>query len=398
MPVPRYCRNRNCPNHYHPPPQWYIRNGSYPTLAHGEVQRYRCRLCRRTTSAQTESVHYFAKRRLPLFAVWRSLLGGASQREVAWRYGFSPMAIQNGVMRLGRQAMAAQAELLAHIVPREAIVFDGLRSYVVSKDFPCDITTVVERDGETVLSMEHTVFHRTGPTTRAQQKRLRAKLRRWAPQAGTLSRDISRVVGELWDYLRPGPATDREAPAASLTIDTDEHPLYLTALARNRVAHHLTAAGRLIHRRTPGSAPRTLANPLFAVNYIDRLLRHRVKEHTRGSIAGGAHAVVQMHRAWMFAFDTNCFRPWRVRLPEAGSHAGQGAVSEELARWLRREFFTRRRRLSEAVSVAKTMRRAWEGKLPTPPVRWRKRAQRYTSVQIPAFALGDLAEAQHQGC
>jgi hypothetical protein len=378
--------------------RWYVRNGFYPTAAHGVVQRYRCRCCRRTTSAQSESLHYYAKRRLPLQAVWRTLLAGASQREVAWRYGVSPMAVQNAVLRLGRQAMAAQVQLLSQLSPRAGVVLDGLRSSVTGGDYPCDITTVVDPAGEVVLAMEHTVFRRGGRLTARQRRRVAAKYLGWTPQAGTMSRDISRVVGELWDYLRPAPAEeDASAWGQALVIDTDEHPLYRSALAHDPVARHLSACGRLTHHRTPSGAPRTPANRLFAVNYIDRLLRHRVKEHTRETIAGGAHAVVQMHRAWMFAFDTNCMRPWRVRVPERGAHAEQEAVSAETVRWLGAEFFTRRRRLSAAVAVPETMRRVWEGRLPSPPVRWRQRAQKGSSVRIPGFALADLAEAQHQG-
>ncbi|MFW5848690.1 MAG: hypothetical protein ACOCXN_02860 [Spirochaetota bacterium] len=36
--------------------------------------------------------------------------------------------------------------------------------------------------------------------------------------------------------------------------------------------------------QTPSTSPRTIGSPLFPVNYLDRMIRHRVKEHPRESI------------------------------------------------------------------------------------------------------------------
>jgi len=383
MPVPRCCPHLSCAYHHHPPSRWFVRYGSYHSSAHGRVQRYRCRRCRHTLSDQSESLQYFAKRRLPLLAIWLSLLSGASLREIARRYHLSPPTVQSAVLRLGRQAMAAQTLLLATVRPRARLLYDGLRSCVSSHDYPCDITTVVEPEGEMILTMCHTVTRRGGTMTAAQRRRVEAKLLRWHPRPGTMRRDISLIHREIWDYLR--------APCASSAAElhTDEHPLYGALLARDAVARHLRRAGALRHLLTPGAAPRTLTNPLFAVNYIDRLLRHRLKEHTRETIAIGRQATLQMHRAWMFAIDHNCMREYRVRHPELGTHAEQGAVSHTVVRTVNREFFSRR--LSAvADAVPETIRRVWMAELPSPPIRW-KVGQKATSLHLPAYALRDLS-------
>lgn len=397
MPIPFSCRNPDCCYHQNAPLRWYVRFGFYHTTAHGMVQRYRCRMCGKTASSQTDSLHYYAKRRLPLSAVWASLVAGAPLREVARRYHVSPMAMQNAVLRLGRQAMSAQLHLLEELSPRDKLVFDGLRSSVTSNDFPCDITTVVEREGETILTMAHTIFHRGGQKDPRQRQRLAQKLARWRPKGGTMKADISLIVHELWDYLRPPCEQGKLTPEAQLNggisaiIDTDEHPLYRAALARDPVARHFTSCRLLTHRRTPSTAPRTRENPLFPVNYVDRLLRHRVKEHTRETIAIGRHATIQMHRAWIFACDHNTRRPRRVRRPQEETHAGYRAVAERRVASIARAFFTRRIRPPAGGILPETMRRVWFAELPTPPVRWRRRAQRGTSVRIPAYARRDLA-------
>jgi transposase-like protein len=383
-----HCPNPSCPNAYDPPPRWICRYGFYDSTAHGHVQRYRCRACHHTFSDQSLSLHYFAKRRLPLFAMWCSLLEGASLREIARRYHTSPPSVQTALLRLGRQAMAAQLHLLSGLSPRSCVVYDGLRSCLSSQDYPCDITTVVDPNGETILTMSHTVMRRGGTMTPAQRRRSQRKERVWRPKKGTMSRDISLLQQEIWSYLRPN---DDEHPAA--VIDTDEHPLYRSRLLSDPIAEHLRQCGHLEHRRTPGSAPRTIANRLFAVNYIDRLLRHRLKEHTRESIAIGRNATMQMHRAWIFAFDHNCLREYRVKHPQLGRHSEQGAIGSELTRCLATGFFRQRIEV-RGLEVPETIRRVWMGKLEGPPIRW-KVGQKGSSVKIPRYALRDLG-AFHQ--
>ena len=387
MPRPLFCPNRRCPNHSHPPGNWCVRFGHYPTNAHGMVQRYRCRSCGRCSSDQSESLHFFAKRRLPLKAVYLCLLEGASLREIARRYAVSSQAIANALLRLGRQAMAAQLALLHHLTPRHTLVFDGLRSFITSQDFPCDITTVVEAEGETILSMTHSVMRRGGTMRASQRRRVSRKLSVWSPRAGSMKEDISLLSRELWDYLRP--STGHPA-----LIHTDEHPLYRSLLAADPVADHFRSFAAFSHIRTPGSAARTLENPLFPVNYIDRLLRHRLKEHTRQTIAFGRNATMQMHRAWIFAFDHNFCREHRVRRPEEGSHAEQGAVQRCTAEALRRQYFRRRFRV-DGFAVPQSISKVWMAELATPPVRW-KAGQRSTTLRVPLYAVSDLGPRYQQ--
>lgn len=387
MPVPRYCPNRDCPNHYLPTRSWRISFGSYHTVAHGQVRRYRCRLCGTTVSDQTESIHYFAKRRLPLQAVAASLLGGSSMREVARRYGVSVMAVQNGVLRLGRQSMAAQVRLLSKLNERPEVAFDGLRSFVGSQDYPCDITTTVDSGSETILTMTHAVFRRGGRMTPVQKQRLAVKNKRWKPKAGTVKAAIALHINELWDYLRP------EWPS-QVTIHTDDNPIYASVLQSDAILRHFATVELAAHKTTPSTAPRTFRNRLFPVNYVDRLLRHRMKEHTRESIAFGRHAVMQMHRAWVFAWDHNCRREHRVKRPEEGVHATHGCVDQETVRMLTRGFFERRIRL-RGCAIPESIRQVWTGELQTPPLRWRI-GQKHSSIRISRFAVRDLEEAyQH---
>ena len=393
MPTPTYCPNPRCRHHGRPRGSWYHHFGSYETAAHGTVQRYQCTHCGKTFGDQTESLHYYAKRRLPLRAIWITLAGGASVREVSHRYRTTPMAVQSAVLRLGRQAMAGQAWLLHHLEPRRYVCFDGLRSFVTAQDYPCDITTVVDRPGETILTMVNTVMLRGGTMTPRQRTRFEAKKLVWRPRRGIFKNDITRLLSEIWSYLRP--------TAEQLAIiATDEHPLYRSVINRNAIVAHFRRREMFAHLRTAGSAARTPANRLFPVNYVDRMMRHRVKEHMRETIAGGRHAALQMHRAWLFAWELNARRPWRVRQPAEGLHATHSsrtyaaAVAAAVPSRIQREFFTRRIRLY-GCHMPETMRQVWRAELPTPPLRWRK-PQKGTTVVIPLYAIRDLAQANPQ--
>jgi transposase-like protein len=384
MPIPTHCSNPNCRHFENPPARWRVRFGSYETLAHGTVQRYRCTACGKTFGDQTESMHYYAKRRLPLKSVSTTLTGGSSMREVATRYRISPVTVQNAVLRLGRQAMISHLHLLDTMPPHCNVAFDGLRSFVTSQDYPCDITTVVSKAGEMILTMTHSITRRGGTMTAKQARRCRKKYAVWSPPTGAVKRAISLVCREILDYAR-------YTFSDPITINTDEHPVYRSVLKNNRCFRHLRKAKKMKHFRTPGNAPRTVNNRLFPVNYVDRLLRHREKEHTRETIAFGRHGTVQMHRAWIFGWNHNCVRPWREKKVTSGSHAECAGVSPQQIQRLSASFYNRRQRVTHQ-AVPDSIREAFLAQIATPPVRWKK-GQKGTTVRVPQYAVRDLLAA-----
>jgi len=387
----RHCSNQACPNYSTPRTGWYVHIGSYHTIAHGEVSRVRCKACGRTISAQTYSIHYFAKRRLPLVDVFRRLRGGSSQRDIARTLHVSRTAIRSAVYRLGRQAMAAQVTLVGPWLAEGSVVFDGLQSSLTSKDFPCHITTAVAATGEVVLDMTHTVLRRGGVLRPAQEHRRKEKEAVWRPRRGSLTKDISLLVHEIPRFHR------MPNPDAVLVIDTDEHPVYQAVIAQDRALRFWKTHGLFEHRRTPGSAPRTTGNRLFPVNYLDRLMRHRLKEHTRQTIAFGRHAVDQMHRAWIMMYDHNVVQPWRVKDGDGSAcHAAVAGIDPgEIARI--RKIFFRDRIDMRGVCLTGAMRKVWEGQLDGPPVRWKVGQVRAAQPRIPRFALREAARCTQGG-
>ena len=362
-------------------PDWYTRAGTYPTIAHGTVQRYRCKRCGYGCGAQTESMHYYAKRRLNLKLIRERLRGGSSMRDIGRHLGCSRMAIANVVLRLGRQSMAAEASMMRGIEGSGSLCFDGLVSAVTGRDYPSQINVLADSKQELIVSMTHCVTERGGTRTPAQTRRIEQRRQVWKPKKRALTDSIALLVNELPRYAGTG----------AFTIDTDEHPIYRSVIARDRALNRYRAAGLLTVRRTPGSAPRTRDNPLFIVNYVDRMIRHRMKEHTRESIALGCNSTMQMHRMWIFAWDHNATQPRRVKRTGDRSRIEYAEAVTRQLQALEREFYSRRISLRH-VPMDESMRRVWLAELDTPPVRWKKEQKR-TGPVVTQYAKRDLSYA-----
>ncbi len=386
MGIPTHCTNQDCRWWHSAPRAAFAHDGWYTTAAHGQVQRYRCRACGKRLSRQSESIHYFAKRRLPLREIFERVRGGSSLRDIARCIGCSRTAVATAVMRIGRQAMSAQSMLVSGLQSCRRVSFDGLLSSVGSKDYPAHLTVLADAATELVLTMTHSVTLRAGRRTATQERRLGARAALWKPTAGALSESISLLINELPHYWRP-------AAGVPLLIDTDEHPLYLPLLKRDLAVGHLLRHRLARIRQTPGSAPRTVSNPLFALNYIDRMLRHRLREHTRQSITFARNSTMQMHRAWLFAWDHNAYQPHRVRRVSAPTRFELAGVPASLLNAVRRSFFTRRINLS-GVPLPQSMRLTWCAAHQSPPLRWAP-FQIPRRPEVPAFVHRDLARSDH---
>ena len=385
MSQPRYCRNPECPNAWNHTANWFWRDGSYNTAAHGVVLRFRCKKCGKCLSEQTESMHYYAKRRLKLDKIWERIRGGASLRDIARFSGCSRSAIANAVKRLGRQAIACHCALLSGADAYSHFVFDGLVSAVASRDYTAHITTLVEASTEMVLAITHCITERGGKKTKAQARRIAERAKHWRAKLRALTDAISLLVSEIprFGSLLKG-----------IHLNTDEFPLYPIALVQDLALGWWAAHHRLQVTTTPGSAPRTIANPLFPVNYVDRMIRHRVKEHTRESIAIGRNSTMQMYRMWIFAWDHNVGQPHRVKPAHDVCRAQKAGISEKLIASLEREFYTRRRSVRD-ILVPESMRQVWLGLLDTPPLRWRAERPEQ-QFRIPNYAKLDLSFAVPQ--
>jgi len=305
-------------------------------------------------------------------------------RDIARVLGCSRTAVSNAVMRLARQAMGSHAMLLPVLGNSKVLCFDGLVSSLTGSDYPSQITTLADSETELLLAMSHCVTERGGTRTVAQKRRITERRVVWHPKPRSLTDSISLLVREL----------SRFASAHELLLDTDEHPLYRRVIDSDLALRWYRSHHLLSLRTTSSKVPRTSKNPLFLMNYLDRMIRHRMKEHTRETIAFARNATMQMHRMWIFAWDHNYCQPKRVGVRHDTSRAEHAGVPTGILKRLRREFYSRRVSLRTA-SVPESMRLVWAGQLDSPPVRWRV-GQKRRGPLIPAYALRDLRCAYPQ--
>jgi hypothetical protein len=382
MGQPTHCTNPECRYSVGPRSGWRVRDGWYHSRCGGAIQRYRCRGCRTRLSDQSESIHYFAKRRLDLTHIFLRLRGGSSLRDIARSQHCAPATVSQALLRLGRQAMCAQLLLLCGCPGSHSLVFDALLSRLCSADYPAHLHTLLDAPTELILAITHSITYRSGPRTPAQRRRIAARRAGFSIAPHCTREAVSLLITELSRFI---------CPAQPLLIDTDRHPLYRPLLAGDRALRHFSLISTLGHRRTASTAPRTTVNPLFPVNLVDRLIRHRLKEHTRQSFAFGRNATLQMHRLWLFAYDHNFCQPHRVASGSPLTRAHRYRVPDSAIRAVHRRFFHRRFDIA-GLPLPQSMHSVWTARLLTPPVRWRC-AQSTSGPPIPHYALRDLNRA-----
>ena len=336
-----YCPHPNCRYHKVLPHRRYtafVPWGSYSTKTFGEVLRFRCRACGHTFSTQTFSVDYYAKRTIRYADLLQRLASTSSLSALGRAFGASTDSISNRISRASRQALAFESRLSRTRHPDEDLAADGFESFCVSQYFPNNITILVGSSSQFVYAADHTTLRRKGRMTNEQKdRRTELEGRYTAPRKG-IERSFSRIVTESLSVL-----SDRMSP--SLVLWTDEHRAYPRAIEASGCARALRKDGRLQHRTISSRAARTIRNPLFPVNYLDRELRKDMHEHVRETVCFGRNVNRQMERFELYRFYHNYLKVHRARWGPithammAGYEAGQ--IAGELERiWKDRAMYS----------------------------------------------------------
>ena len=340
--IPPFCPERSCDAHYHRPDRrWWERRGCYHSHFSGVVPRYRCRICGRSFSEQTFSIDYYAKRRLSYARLLRELCSCSSIRALARNHEVDRKTVENKIMRLSRQALALQLQGLCRLELKENLVADGLQSFWVSQYFPNNLHVAVGADSQFVYGWDAVTIRRSGRMSAVQHRRREGLEYRFRadPQG------IKRSFASLADLCCTLFAASTVRP---LQLLTDEHQSYPPALASLVQWEELRQAGRVSHSRYSSLLPRTVTNPLFPVNYIDRERRKDLAEHVKESTRFARAAHTSMERYTAYLVYHNFFKPRRINAPvgERRTHAEVAGVSPGWLKTTHQWFFTRRAMLS----------------------------------------------------
>lgn len=155
-----------------------------------------------------------------------------------------------------------------------------------------------------------------------------------------------------------------KTPHTTTALLTDEHRLYGTVMrnlndGERSVLHHQTCSSK---------KARTLTNPLFSVNYLDREIRKDLAEHTRESVQFGRNVVTQMERLAVYRLYHNYCKPYRIngRDERMRTHAEQAGISSGLIQREMKTLFTQRRFLSRVRGIMSRDRCIWLKSIATP--------------------------------
>ena len=264
---PPFCPNPDCDSRTKSGAWRFVKKGFYARQTPPRrVQKYQCVHCRRSFSSQTFSATYWLRRPDLLESTFHRLVSCSGFRQIAREAGVSHSTIRRLSDRLGRHCLLYHERHRSKTCPDEPLVLDGFRSFEHSQYWPMDLNLLV---GVSlfVYGFNDAELRRSGSMRPAQAEKrsfLERRHGRPDPQA------TRKRIEELLRRVVP--------PGGEVELRSDDHKAYPRAITRLRDR-------RLHHRRTRSKEARTPANPLFAVNLADMLIRHSSANHKRETIA-----------------------------------------------------------------------------------------------------------------
>ena len=377
--LPKFCPNDRCRYHHieRAPAGTFVRYGRHHTAAFGAVQRFRCRSCRRTFSSQTLSIDYYVKRPVDYRRLRRAMDECAGVRACARTLGISANCVINRTMRAARAALWQHARVLEHISLGEDLASDGFESYAVSHYFPNNLHTLAGVDSQYVYAIDGVTIRRKGRMTDGQKRRRDELEQRWRADRRGVEKSFARIVEQAVRL-------HAESARARLTLYTDKKTDYMRACSDSAAVVGWRRLGRFIHRRISSRAARTVDNPLFAVNYIDRELRKDLHEHTRETVCFARSQNLQMERLAIYTAEHNAAKRYRINQPAAdtATHASVAGVEAHTLADIRRGLY-RNRKFFTRTSLPEWAQRIWRRSYPTPLREAPEYRPEYLTVGIP---------------
>jgi len=275
----------------------------------------------------------------------------SSIRALARNHGVGRKTVENRIMRLARQGLALQLRALERVDLQENLVADGLEGFWVSHYFPNNLHVVVGAESQFVYGWNGVTIRRSGRMNASQLCRREELERRYRADPQGVKRSF-RSIAELSARLfaRSG--------KQGLCLITDQHQAYPRALKSLAEWEGLTARRGVTHRRYSSRLPRTLRNPLFPVNYIDRECRKDLAEHVRETTRFARSAHTSMERFSVYLVAHNFFKQRRINVAvgEGETHAQAAGIGANFTSELRRWFFSSRVMMSHLVITAPFLR------------------------------------------
>jgi len=340
---PKFCPNIECSNHVYPGStrrNWFSKDGFYHTKAFGKVQRFRCKHCKQRFSEQTFSLNYHVKKKICYRSILDGLISSSSISDISRKEGVSRHTIINRERRMAIQAIAVHSKLLSNISLQEPIVCDGFQSLVTNFYFPNNINIAIGKSSQFFYCMNYAQIKRAGKLTWKQKIKKKQNEEKHYIDPHEIETSFSLLIDSIVNI----PVIHA---SSTFSLYTDKKKEYGLAIRKNRILQLYKDSNRFEHIQISSKEPRTVNNPLFAVNYMDRQFRKDLAEHTVKSICFGRNVNNQMERLAIYRFYHNCLKKFRVRGNTYLTHSEVAGISENTRKESIRMFFHERLFISQ---------------------------------------------------
>lgn len=302
-----FCPHAECEYHENAPEghEWYEYFDDYETKAFGRVPRYRCESCKRSFSSQTFRTEYYMKKVVDLKDLLNRHVSSMSTRAIGRAMGLSAGSVQNRIERLSRQGLAVHGRLRPRMRDTQDICIDGLVSFDQSQYFPNEITMSITAKSRYVIEMTHATRKRSGRMKREQKEKSKEVYEGVKLERG----GVSRTFREQLDLLETLLPASRERP---LVLITDEKPMYGQILWK----HGITKGEHVVHHvKVNSRLPRTMSNPLFPSNYLEREIRKDQANHHREAVCYTRNVANGLARLSCYLVHHNYMKKYLIDAP-----------------------------------------------------------------------------------
>lgn len=255
--VPPRCPNRCCPEHLHPHPGFFLRSGSYSARCRPEpVPRFRCRTCHRSFSRQTFRIDYRDRRPETNAPLVQMLVSGVGLRQAARNLGLGVHAVQKKFCKLARHVNLLNRNLECGLPAGRTLLLDELESYEHRRITPVTMPVLIDGRSKFVVAVDVAPIRRVAQKGSPRRRRLERFEALHGKRKDRGHAALRRIFGRLQRLLA--------GKCANLV--TDLKPAY-ARMCKARFGEQVE------HTRVSSKLPRTVKNPLFAINLTDAMMR-----------------------------------------------------------------------------------------------------------------------------
>jgi len=236
---------------------------------------------------------------------------------------------------MASQAIIAHSFLLRYISTDEPIVCDGFQSVVQNFYFPNNINIAIGKNTQYFYSLTYAQIKRAGLLTDKQKSKKQMYEEMYHIDYKAIENSFSELISIIINILK---INNKHL----LMLYTDKKPEYSAALKANKQLHEFINSGNFHHIKISSKEPRTINNPLFAVNYMDRQFRKDLSEHVYRSICFGRNVNNQLERMVIYRFYHNYIKSFRVRKNKTLTHSDMAGIPSNIRSYYVKRFFNER--------------------------------------------------------